>query len=174
MAESDATIAKNQADAAAATSAKKNGIVASRINQIRGGAKNSRDSRGWRLVWPAGSLAQGNEGSPDTSAKARKQAVEDAAATTKIQRASEADNVATIAKKHEDAATDASEYSTNSKQQIDNVRRCGVHAARDALGWRMQTGSYDTINPAGYEPHVAQFVKPNIIYQSNDPSNKDW
>lgn len=108
------------------------------MNQTRNNVKKSRDSRGWRLVWPVGSLAQG---SPDDNAKARTQAVEDAAEATKIQRAAEAQNTETITTKHADAASESAEYSTHSKQEIDNVGRGGVHAARDALGWRMQTGS---------------------------------
>ena len=57
MAASDKAVAKSQSDAAAATFNKKKGIVASRMNQTRGNAKVSRDSRGWRLVWPVNSLS---------------------------------------------------------------------------------------------------------------------
>ena len=170
MAASDASVAKAQSNNAAATKSKKDGIVASRINQIQGGAKTSKNSRGWRLVWPVNSLAQG---SPEEAYAAKKQAVEEAAKVNEIQARQEGENVSTTAKNHADAAEESADYSTNSKQQIDNVRRGGVHAARDALGWRMQTGSQDTINPVGYEKHVHQFVKPNIIYQSSD-ANSPW
>ena len=192
MAASDAAVAKAQSNNAAATKSKKDGIVASRINQIQGGAKTSKNSRGWRLVWPVNSLSQGDEGapvapvapvapeapeaprqSPENAYKAKKQAVEDAAEVNKIQARQEGDNVSAIEKSHADAAGESADYSTNSKQQIDNVRRGGVHAARDALGWRMQVASQDTIGPVGYEKHVHQFVKPNIIYQSSD-ANSPW
>ena len=32
----------------------------------------------------------------------------------------------------------------------------------------------DTINPASYNDKVAAFVKPNIVYQSNDVSHVKW
>ena len=46
-----------------ATFDRKAAIRAARVDQTRGGAKNSRDSRGWRTVWPIGSLAQTPEDS---------------------------------------------------------------------------------------------------------------
>lgn len=58
------------------------------MNQIRANTKVSRDSRGWRLVWPVNSFAQaqpGDEGSPDKSAKARAVGVEEAANVVKAQ-----------------------------------------------------------------------------------------
>jgi hypothetical protein len=59
MTASDSSIARSQADAAAATTSKKNGIVESRMNQIRNEVKKSRDSRGWRLVWPVNNYNYG-------------------------------------------------------------------------------------------------------------------
>lgn len=55
---SNAAVAKSQANAAAATFSKKKGVVAARMDQSRGEAKVSRNSRGWRLVWPPNSLAE--------------------------------------------------------------------------------------------------------------------
>ena len=72
MKASNARNAKDQADDAAATTAKKNGVVASRMNQVRNGVKKSRDSIGWRLVWPVNnynySLAQHDHDEGDAPA----------------------------------------------------------------------------------------------------------
>jgi len=79
--------------------------------------KPSRNSKGWRLVWPVGSLAQGEgEGSPEAAYKAKKQAVDEAAAVTKQQTATEEKGTATILGNQSDANNEAFAYSLNSKQ----------------------------------------------------------
>lgn len=44
------------------------------MKQTKGDAKDSRDSKGWRLVWPINSLAQ--EDTPDESAAEKKKSLE--------------------------------------------------------------------------------------------------
>lgn len=41
--------------------------TAARMDQIRNGAKVSKDSKGWRVIWPAGSLSQ----TPEEAAAAK-------------------------------------------------------------------------------------------------------
>ena len=81
------------------------------MDQTRGEAKKSRDSRGWRLVWPVNSLAQ----TPDESAKARAVAVEAAADATRTQRSTEASNVDDITRSHNESADDAAAQKLNTR-----------------------------------------------------------
>ena len=79
--------------------------------------KPSRNSKGWRLVWPVGSLAQGaGEGSPEAAYKAKELAVEQAAVVTKQQNAEEEKSVAVIEGNHVDANKDAFAYKLNTRQ----------------------------------------------------------
>ena len=190
-----ADITSRHASQADSTFKKKAAVRAARVDQTRGGAKNSRDSRGWRVVWPAGSLAQ--EETPEESYAAKDQSLKNVLKTVDAQNAEEAKRTSEIANAHSNAAGNTADQKLKHRNLMDDVTRGGAPPARDSLGWSVAqqpstmggegqigmvhdflTGGTDemrgfiaegdTIGAAGYDPKVHAFVRPNIVYQSND------
>lgn len=116
---------------AKATFDRKAAIRAARVDQTRGGAKNSRDSRGWRTVWPIGSLAQTPEESYAAKANNLKLSLE----TTANQRAEEERRNNEIKNMHDTAASNTDALKLKVRNAQDDQRKGGVHPARDSMGW---------------------------------------
>lgn len=128
-----ADITSRHAAQADATFKQKAAVRAARVDQTRGGAKNSRDSRGWRVVWPAGSLAQ--EETPEESYAAKDQSLKNILKVVDTQNAEEARRTSEIANAHATAASNTAEKKLGTRNLMDDVTRGGAPPARDSLGW---------------------------------------